>query len=140
MKTVPRLVAGLLLVTTVLLAHHGASVSYDTSKIFTVQATVTEFRFANPHPVLFFDVKDGQGNIMHWGGEIAPNPAQLIQAGWGRKRSEAALTPGTLVTITLAPSRNSTHVGLIEKIVNTSGSIILGTTLNLLGDASSKKH
>ena len=127
-----RLCAGLLLVCVVLLAHHGTTVSYDTSKIFTTQATVTEFRYANPHPQLFFDVKDERGDVIHWAGEIAPNPAQLLQAGWGRKRSEVALAPGASVTITLSPSRAgmAAHFGLILKIVSSAGELILGTILN----------
>jgi Family of unknown function (DUF6152) len=111
-----------------LLAHHGSGVSYDQSKAYTVKATITEFRYANPHPQLFFDVKDDKGGVVHWTGEIAPNPAQLQQDGWGRKRSEAALAPGTEVTITLAPSRQGTSVGLINKIVNAQGESILGLT------------
>lgn len=124
-----RLGASLLIVGVLLFAHHGTATSYDNSKTFTTQATVTEFRYANPHPQLYFDVKDEQGNVAHWSGEIAPNPAQLIQVGWGRKRSEAALAPGTVITITLSPSRvgMDAHVGLVQKIVSSSGEIVLGT-------------
>ena len=111
-----------------LVAHHGTGVSYDQSKAFTVKATVTDFRYANPHPQIFFDVKNEKGEVVHWTGEIAPNPAQLQQDGWGRKRSEAALAPGTDVTITLAPSRLGTPVGLINKIENAAGESILGLT------------
>jgi len=119
-------VAAVLLVGTPVFAHHGTGVSYDNSKAFTVKATVTEFRYANPHPQLFFDVKDEKGNVVHWTGEIAPNPTQLQQDGWGRKRSEAALAPGTEVTITLAPSRLGTPVALVQKIVNSKGEAVLG--------------
>jgi hypothetical protein len=123
-----RLVAALLLVCALLFAHHGTATSYDNSKTFTTEATVTEFRYANPHPQLYFDVKDDQGNVAHWSGEIAPNPAQLIQVGWGRKRSEAALAPGTVITITISPSRvMDAHVGLVQKIVNSGGELVLGT-------------
>jgi hypothetical protein len=111
-----------------LAAHHGSAVSYDQSKAFSMKATVTEFRYANPHPSLYFDVKDEKGNVVHWSGEIAPNAAQLQQEGWGKKRSEAALAPGTEVTITLAPSRAGTPVGLINKIVGPTGESILGLT------------
>lgn len=113
----------------VMLAHHGIANSYDTTKAFTTRATVTGFRYANPHPQIYFDIKDEQGNCAHWSGEIAPNPAQLIQAGWGRKRSEAALAPGTVITITLWPSRAGmdAHVGLVQKIVNSAGRTVLGT-------------
>jgi hypothetical protein len=123
-----RLGTALLIVTGLLFAHHGIATSYESSKTFTTQATVTEFRYANPHPQLYFDVKDEQGNIAHWRAEIAPNPPQLIQAGWGRKRSEAALAPGTVITITLWPSRvMDAHVGLVQKIVNAAGDLVLGT-------------
>jgi hypothetical protein len=126
----------------ILLAHHGTATSYDNTKTFTTLASVTEFRYANPHPQLYFDVKDEQGNVAHWSGEIAPNPAQLIQNGWGRKRSEAALAPGTAITITLSPSRvgMDAHVGLVQKIVNSSGEIVLGTiVLNPGGGAPAPK-
>ena len=104
--------------------------SYDQSKAYKVKAVVTEFRYANPHPQLFFDVKDYKGNVVHWSGEIAPNPGQLVQDGWGKKRSEAALTPGTEVTITLAPSRLGTPVGLIDQIEGPTGELILGLRSN----------
>ena len=69
-----------------LAAHHGTAVSYDQSKAFSVKATVTDFKYANPHPSIYFDVKDEKGNVVHWSGEIAPNAAQLQQEGWGKKR------------------------------------------------------
>ncbi len=110
-----------------LVAHHGTGVSYDQSKAYTIKAVVTEFRYANPHPQLYFDVKDDKGNVVHWSGEIAPNPAQLVAAGWGRKRSEAALTPGTVVTLTIAPAFAGTPVAVVNKIVNEKGEVIMGT-------------
>ena len=122
--------AALFVICAPMFAHHGTGVSYDNSKAYTVKATVTEFRYANPHPQLFFDVKDDKGNVTHWSGEIAPNPAQLVQAGWGRKRSEAALAPGTEVTLTIAPSFAGTPVGLVNKITNARGENILGMGAN----------
>jgi hypothetical protein len=142
LATVLRLVAAILLVDAIVFAHHGISTSYDSSRTFTAQATVTEFRYANPHPQLYFEVKDEQGNVTHWSAEIAPNPAQLIQFGWGRKRAEAALAPGTVITITISPSRGmDAHVGLVQKIVGGSGELVLGTiALNSGGgDPAAKK-
>jgi hypothetical protein len=120
------LVLGFLIACAQVFAHHGTGVSYDNSKAFTVKATVTEFRYANPHPQLYFDVKNDKGVVEHWSGELAPNPAQLVQAGWGRKRSEGALTPGTEISVTIAPARAGGTVGLIQKIVDTKGETILG--------------
>ena len=36
-------------------AHHGTGASYDLSNPITLEGTVTEFHYANPHPQLFFD-------------------------------------------------------------------------------------
>jgi len=107
-------------------AHHGTGVSYDASKPVTLNGVVTEFRYANPHPQLFFDVTDDKGAVAHWSGEFYPNPAQLVQAGWGRKRSEAALTPGTKITVTVAPARAGGPVGALVKLVNDKGEVIMG--------------
>lgn len=106
-------------------AHHGTGASYDLSHPVTLEGTVTEFHYANPHPQLFFDVMD-KGEVTHWSGEFYPNPAQLIQGGWGKRRSEAALAPGTKITITLAPARAGTKVGAILKLLNEKGEVLLG--------------
>ena len=107
-------------------AHHGTGVSYDASHPVTMKGVVTEFHYANPHPQLYFDVTDDKGNVVHWGGEFYPNPAQLIQGGWGKKRSEAALPAGAHVTITVAPSRAGTPVGAILKLLNDQGEVVMG--------------
>jgi hypothetical protein len=106
-------------------AHHGTGASYDLSNPVTLEGTVTEFHYANPHPQLFFDVTKN-GEVTHWSGEFYPNPAQLIQGGWGKKRSEAALAPGTKVTVTVAPARAGTKVGAILKLLNEKGEVLLG--------------
>ena len=108
------------------LAHHGTGASYDLSKPTTLQGTVTEFHYANPHPQLFFDVTNEKGEVVHWSGEFYPNPSQLQQGGWGKRRSEAALAAGTKITITLAPSRAGTQVGAILKLLNDKGEVLLG--------------
>src|SRR5262245_8382319 len=52
-KRVQAWVTGVLIVPVSMLAHHGTGISYDQSKEMTVNATVTGFRYANPHPQLF---------------------------------------------------------------------------------------
>lgn len=117
---------GVVLGASTLLAHHGSAVSYDLTQRVTMKGTITEFKYINPHPAIFWDVTDDKGTVTHWTGEIAPNVAQLQQEGWGRKRSEAALAPGTPVTITLSPSRAGGSVGLIQRIENAAGEAVLG--------------
>jgi len=104
-----------------MVAHHGTNISYDRSKMWTSKAVVTEFRYVNPHPQLFFDVTDEKGNVTNWGAELLPNPAQLIKNGWSKKRSMEALMPGTVITVTIAPSKAGGVVGLLKKTANDKG-------------------
>src|SRR2546427_12094964 len=99
-------------------AHHGTNISYDRSQAWTSKAVVTEFRYVNPHPQLYFDVTDAKGTVTHWGAELLPNPAQLIKNGWSKKRSTDALMPGTVITGTVAPSKPGGTVGLLLTAVD----------------------
>ncbi len=117
---------GVLIVAVPIVAHHGTNASYDRTKSATLKGTVTEFRYANPHPQLFVDVKDDSGKTINWGCEIAANPYQLTLSGWTRQRSLNALKAGTPVTITVSPSRAGTPVALALKIVNEQGEELLG--------------
>ena len=56
---------GLLLVSGPLLAHHANAV-FDVGKRVTVKGTVTEWFWANPHCLLRLDVKDDNGQVVHW--------------------------------------------------------------------------
>jgi hypothetical protein len=61
------------------LAHHGGA-AYDQTKTVTFDATVTEMQFANPHVLIFFDVKNAAGQTEKWSGWLtAPN--KLARAG-----------------------------------------------------------
>ena len=106
-------------------AHHGTFVSYDPTKMHTVKATVTEFRFTNPHIQLFFDIKDDKGNVEHWSAE-GPDPAVLVAVGWGKKKTSAALAPGTEVMITIQPARNGKPVAEMNNIQLPNGDFVCG--------------
>ena len=116
---------GLIILAVPSFAHHGTNISYDRSKSVTVKGVVTEFRFANPHPQLYVDVKDSSGKVTNWGCEIAANPYQLSLSGWTKTRSLNELKPGTPVTITIAPSKAGTNAALLMKVVNDRGQELL---------------
>jgi Family of unknown function (DUF6152) len=100
-------------------AHHGTSVAYDSQHPITLKATVTEFAFANPHVQIYFDVKDDQGNVAHWGCETA-SPGRLIRSGWPRN----AVKAGDQITITVYPAKSGAHIGDLRKVVLPDGSIL----------------
>jgi hypothetical protein len=127
----PAVAAGALLTLAALpaAAHHGTLISYDRDQQWTRDAVVTEFHYANPHPQLFFDVKDEQGNVVHWSAEMLPNPAGLLRVGWTKVRSVAALAPGNTVKVTIAPARAGGTVGLLLKVVNPEGAEIVSDSV-----------
>jgi hypothetical protein len=113
--------AWLAVAATAAFAHHGTAPSYDLSKQWTRDAVVTEFHYANPHPQLFFDVTDENGNVEHWSAELLPNPAGLLRVGWTRSRSLQALAAGTKVKVTLSPAKAGGPVGLLVKVTDLAG-------------------
>ena len=85
-------------------AHHGNS-AYDETVRVTIKGVVTEFVWTNPHCQLYLDVKDKNGNVVHWGVETN-SPAILGRAGWSRRSFKA----GDEVTIILCPAKNGAPV------------------------------
>ena len=112
--------AALLMTCDLALAHHGSAVSYDTSKMVTMEGTVTEFQWRNPHVYIFYDVKDAQGNAVNWGAETHSPVVCEDQDGW----TKSTLKPGDKITISVFPSKINTPHGLLAKIVFDGRTII----------------
>ena len=105
-------------------AHHGrASYSQD---IISLEATVTEFRFVNPHVQVYFDITTEAGETEHWQGELtAPN--RLARGGWTKN----TLQPGDQIRITGRAARNDGHSVAINEIIMPDGEAIpLGEVLD----------
>jgi hypothetical protein len=85
--------AGCVLLSVSLWAHHGQA-GYNTTEKVTVNGTLTDFKFVNPHSIVSIDVKDDQGATQAWQGELT-SPNHLIRAGW----EATTLKPGDKVTM-----------------------------------------
>lgn len=107
-------------------AHHGSSISYDTSNQWSTWATVTQFNYLNPHPTMTFDRVVGDDEIEHWVAELLTNPSTMARQGWTRKRTLEALAPGTRVKLTLATSRAGGFSGIVMRIENENGEPVAG--------------
>jgi len=107
---------GVLLLAVPVLAHHGGTSLYDTSKEMTVEATVSEFQWTNPHVQIGLDAKDKNGKVTHWLLE-ASSPPVLVNRGWNRK----SIQPGDTVKVTFNPSKMSGSVGRLLKLVKADG-------------------
>jgi hypothetical protein len=81
------LVAGLVLFSGPLLAHHGRS-NYDVTASATVKGIVTEFQWVNPHALILVDVTDENGKVEKWIAETN-SPNTLSRQGWNRNTVKA---------------------------------------------------
>src|ERR1700735_5125676 len=96
-------------------AHHGGA-EWDSKSTTTVQGTITDFRFINPHVQIFFDSKDDKGNIVHWSCEAA-DPAMLVRDGWTR----LTLKPGDQVTFVGHPAKSGAKMIELQKLTLSDG-------------------
>jgi hypothetical protein len=116
------LFAGLAAIDSPLFAHHGAA-AYDMSKpVVLKNATVMEFLWINPHPLIKADYKDERGNVQHWTMEMGSTvSAGLI--GWTR----TTLAHGDVVTLYVWQAKTRAPVGRFNKVVFSDGSTMRDT-------------
>ena len=103
-------IAGLLLISFSLWAHHGQA-GYNTTQTVTVTGAVTDFQFVNPHSIVSLDVKDDKGETQAWQGELT-SPNHLIRADW----TATTLKPGDKVTMAGYRAKSGANSMWITKI------------------------
>jgi hypothetical protein len=106
------------------LAHHG-SAALDMTKEVTLQATITNWQWANPHCIMNFDVTDDAGKVTNWASETSP-PIGIIHLGWRKD----TLRPGDKVTVVLHVARSGRPVGRTVYVVLANGTKLLATPPN----------
>jgi hypothetical protein len=124
------LCAGLLAVSRPALAHHGSAAYADDITEFK-QVTVTKFAWANPHSLIYFDVKDANGKVVNWVCETAA-PQALRLIGWAK----TSIAPGDVISVYMYAAKNGNPAGRLNKIVLADGTELHDTVLG--GDAGGK--
>ena len=81
MRRILPAVAGLLLASVPVQAHHAAAAVYDSNKPITFTGKVTKVEWANPHIYYYVDAPDKTGKIVNYAIEGGP-PNILFRAGW----------------------------------------------------------
>jgi len=102
-----------------MLAHHGLA-AYD-SRSITLEGTVGDFQFIQPHPIITIDVKDENGNIAKWSVEMS-SPNHLVRYGWNSHK----LKVGDRITVTGNPAKNGSNLLSLHKISRGGHEIPLG--------------
>lgn len=101
-----------------LLAHHG-NAAYENKKLM-LKGTVTAWIWTNPHVFLKMDVKDDQGNITHWTGELVA-PSNIINFGF----RPDSFKPGDKVTmVTTNVAKNGAPVARLSSIILADGKVM----------------
>lgn len=101
--------------------HHNSEATYDLDKSTTVEGVVVEFRFANPHARVYFNVVASGGGLVRWMAEGA-NPMVLRRRGWTGDEMKA----GDRVRVTGAPARDGSPMIEWHAITLTNGTELEG--------------
>ena len=98
-------------------AHHSFAM-FDAEKIMTLEGTVKEFQWTNPHAwILLTAPKDGQE--VQWAIEMN-GPTGLVRQGWLPK----TLTPGMKVKVVIHPLRDGNAGGQFLAVTFPDGKVM----------------
>jgi len=100
------------------LAHHSFAM-FDASNTTTIEGTVKEFQWTNPHAWIMLNVADPQGQAAQWAIELN-GPSFLVRQGWKPK----TLTPGMPVKLTIHPLRDGTNGGQFMEVALPDGTVM----------------
>ena len=114
------LLGGVLVICLPASAHHGGAAMSDEAAEFK-NVTVTKFAWANPHCLVYFDVKDDKGNVVNWTAETSA-PQALRLTGW----EKTSLQPGDKITIYVQTATSGAPAGRLTKVVLADGTTLGG--------------
>jgi Family of unknown function (DUF6152) len=84
-----------------LYAHHAFAAYYFEDQTISIEGTIVEFDYQNPHAWLHVSAPDSSGRVQKYGAEWA-NPGRLNQQGITRE----TLRPGDRVIVSGSPARD----------------------------------
>ena len=111
------LAGGLALAAAPALAHHSFAM-FDQKKVMTLEGTVHEFQWTNPHAFIELDVNAG-GRNQRWSIELN-SPNNLTRQGWRR----TSLKTGDKISVRIAPLRNGNTGGLFLDLKKADGKVL----------------
>ena len=95
-------------------AHHSFAM-FDQKKIMTLEGTVTQFQWTNPHAFIELDTAGGT----HWSIELN-SPNNLKRQGWLR----SSLKAGEKITLRMNPLRGGKPGGLFLDLTKANGTML----------------
>jgi hypothetical protein len=99
-------------------AHHSTAM-FDMTKNVTLQGTIKEFQWTNPHTFIYIDVPNGSGGSDTYGIE-GMSPNYLVRAGWDKH----TLTAGDKVELTIHPLKDGRKGGFDVSVKKPDGTLM----------------
>ena len=116
------LITGLLVTSSLTIAHHGAAAFDMSHPVVLKDAVIQQLVWINPHPLIKADYKNDKGEIEHWTMEMGSIPSsQLI--GWSR----TTLKPNDVVTLYVWQAKTHAPVGRFNKVILSDGTTMRDT-------------
>ena len=95
------------------LAHHSFAM-FNNEKSLTLEGSVKEFQWTNPHSWVQVSVKDPSGKEIEWSIE-AGSPNGLSRQGWSRRSAK----PGDKAVVVIHPMKDGSNGGsLVSLVIN----------------------
>jgi hypothetical protein len=104
-------------------AHHSRAGIYESNDHrITLEGSVVEWKWRNPHTFLVFDVNGSDGKVVQWSAE-ASSPPSMVAEGM----SKDSFKGGEPVKVVLVPAKAGTPRGLLVKVETTGpgGRVVL---------------
>ena len=112
-----------------LLAHHSMA-GFDPNKQVTIEGTVTQVNWTNPHSLFYVEGRVAGGTdapIKKWIFE-GPAPTGLMKQGWTKE----SLNVGDKITAVGNPSKGGLPFALLKEVVTAAGKhMATGATINV---------
>ena len=99
-------------------AHHSFAM-FDLEKQVTVEGTVKEFQWTNPHCWLQVMVPDGKGGAQEWSFEMGAM-GMLARTGW----KSSTVKPNDKVTVVMNPLKSGAPSGRLLKVTLPDGRVM----------------
>lgn len=99
-------------------AHHSFAM-FDAEKTATLEGTVKEFQWTNPHSWILLTVDNAQGQPEQWAIEMG-GPGALARQGWVPK----TLRPGMKVKTVIHPLRDGNNGGQFMAVTLPDGTLL----------------
>lgn len=103
-------------------AHHSLAGVYDMKKETTLEGTVANIKFSNPHGSMALDVKNADGSTTQWVMTLGSATA-LAQRGIG-KTGPNALHEGDKIKVMFLPAKDGSPLGFLKTVTMPDGRVI----------------